>query len=333
MIISEVAKYYKDQYAESQREHIRRLLQEKRPSNGPFARQVAAVSHLMDKYMDSDAQSAALDVVLESGIYDKLEPFADEPDYIDRLVKSLLEWYKNEFFQWINKPACECGNSDQNQIQPLQPMRPYTRAHFEGQAGIVERYKCGKCSKTIEFPRYNNPKTLLSFRKGRCGEWNNCFILILCSLGLNVRYVWNAEDHVWCEFFSKNLNRWIHLDSCENQFDNPTLYCTGWGKKMSYVFAIHRNYIADVSAKYIKKNQLPRDKISEQQLADTMAYINLTKWLTLDTEDLLTTLADFMNDSRTRTLAPTPSPAKQLPRQSGAPEWTATRGEAGSRNQ
>ena len=34
----------------------------------------------------------------------------------------------------------------------------------------------------IEFPRINNPVTLLTTRRGRCGEWVNCFMLILQAL-------------------------------------------------------------------------------------------------------------------------------------------------------
>ncbi|KAG7829146.1 hypothetical protein KL920_002939 [Ogataea angusta] len=270
MEISQLAGLFRQKYAEQQRRTIRELLRERRPSTRPFGQQLAVISRLMDKYADEEAQSAALDVVLRSGVYERLENHAAAPDYTDRL--------------------------------------------------------------TVEFPRYNNPKTLLSFRKGRCGEWNNCFILLLCALGLKVRYIWNAEDHVWCEYYSQHLKRWVHLDSCENQFDNPTLYCDGWGKKMSYVFAVSAAYIADVSPKYIKKGQLPRNRLGEHELADTLAYINLCKWIGMDDDDLLATLADFLGDYKSRRRSPLPAPTGPLvPRQSGAPEWTRSRGEDGSR--
>ncbi|KAG7926821.1 hypothetical protein KL925_003106 [Ogataea polymorpha] len=334
MEISQLAELFKQKYAQQQRQTIRKLLAERRPSSRPFGQQLAVISRLMDKYADEEAQSAALDVVLQSGVYERLENHADEPDYTDRLVRALLEWYKSDFFTWINRPPCPCGNADQTKIQPLPPVGPYKKEHFDGRADIIEQYRCAECSQTIEFPRYNNPKTLLSFRKGRCGEWNNCFILILCALGLKARYIWNAEDHVWCEYYSQYLKRWVHLDSCENQFDNPTLYCDGWGKKMSYVFAVSATYIADVSPKYIKKGQLPRNRLGEYELADTLAYINLSKWIGMDDDDLLATLADFINDYKSRRGSQRPTPSGPLvPRQSGAPEWRRSRGEDGLRKQ
>ncbi|KAG7858967.1 hypothetical protein KL919_003032 [Ogataea angusta] len=300
MEVSQLAGLFRQKYAEQQRRTIRELLRERRPSTRPFGQQLAVISRLMDKYADEEAQSAALDVVLRSGVYERLENHAAAPDYTDRL--------------------------------PLQPVGPYKKEHFDGRADIVEQYRCLECSQTVEFPRYNNPKSLLSFRKGRCGEWNNCFILLLCALGLKVRYIWNAEDHVWCEYYSQHLKRWVHLDSCENQFDNPTLYCDGWGKKMSYVFAVSAAYIADVSPKYIKKGQLPRNRLGEHELADTLAYINLCKWIGMDDDDLLATLADFLGDYKSRRRSPLPAPTGPLvPRQSGAPEWTRSRGEDGSR--
>ncbi|KAG7754711.1 hypothetical protein KL911_002150 [Ogataea haglerorum] len=67
MEISQLARLFKDKYAEQQRRTIRELLRERRPSTRPFGRQLAAISRLMDRYADQEAQSAALDVVLRSG--------------------------------------------------------------------------------------------------------------------------------------------------------------------------------------------------------------------------------------------------------------------------
>ncbi|ODV86524.1 hypothetical protein CANARDRAFT_189251, partial [[Candida] arabinofermentans NRRL YB-2248] len=252
--------------------------------NNQFVRQLINISNVMQLYNVSSYHSSALDVFQASPVIERVEQSDDDDngdDYSDRIVKGLLKWFKEDFFKWVNKADCiHCGNTNQDKITALPAVRGYTGEHRQGQAGIIEKYKCEECGGVTEFPRFKNPEKLLTTRKGRCGEWNDCFILILKSLGYNVRYIWNLEDHVWCEYYSKNLKRWIHLDSCENAFDNPMLYNRGWGKRMSYVLAIHDSYIIDVSYKYIDSKSdksIPRNKITETDYQKVLAFITTTK--------------------------------------------------------
>ena len=36
--------------------------------------------------------------------------------------------------------------------------------------------------------------------------------------------VLDFTDHVWAEYWSKSKARWVHLDPCEDAFDQPLLY-------------------------------------------------------------------------------------------------------------
>ncbi|QPG72905.1 hypothetical protein FOA43_000208 [Brettanomyces nanus] len=135
-----------------------------------------------------------------------------------------------------------------------------------------------------------------------------------------LKYLWNMEDHVWCEYYSSNLNRWVHLDCCENAFDNPLLYNQGWAKKMSYIFAISEHYIRDVTLKYIAKDlnrTIPRDKISQLNLGKVLALINLSQFSAIQDDDILLEVSsDLIHDYRNMN-GSSITPQAMLPRQSG----------------
>ena len=79
--------------------------------------------------------------------------------------------------------------------------------------------------------RYNDPARLLRTRRGRCGEWANCFALVANALGFCCRWVLDVTDHVWCEVWLPQMGRWVHADPCEAAFDTPLMYERGWRKK------------------------------------------------------------------------------------------------------
>uniref|UniRef100_A0A915JRZ1 Transglutaminase-like domain-containing protein n=1 Tax=Romanomermis culicivorax TaxID=13658 RepID=A0A915JRZ1_ROMCU len=103
----------------------------------------------------------------------------------DFLLLELLNWFKNEFFTWLDKPECgRCGSK--------------TAFHSNVEANVdeklalanrIENYICEneRCSNFTRFPRFNDPGKLLETKTGRCGEWANCFTLCARSLGYEVR--------------------------------------------------------------------------------------------------------------------------------------------------
>lgn len=75
-------------------------------------------------------------------------------------------------------------------------------------AGRVENHTCEVCGHVNRFPRYNDPGRLLDTRRGRCGEWANCFVLCCRALNFDTRYVLDFTDHVWAEVYSVSQVRY-----------------------------------------------------------------------------------------------------------------------------
>lgn len=168
----------------------------------------------------------------------------------DCLIIELLAWFKNSFFKWVDAPPCDgCGG-----VPTSVGMTNPDAEDLRWGASRVENYKCEKCQKFVRFPRYNSPEKLLETRRGRCGEWANCFTLCCRAMGFEARYVLDWTDHVWTEVYSPSQKRWLHCDPCENICDKPLLYESGWNKKLSYVIAFSADEVQDVTWRYSSKH-------------------------------------------------------------------------------
>ncbi|QRV75473.1 transglutaminase-like protein [Ceratobasidium sp. AG-Ba] len=278
----------------------------------------------------------------------------------DALAQVLVEWFKKEYFKWADPIKCpKCSGK----TQMTAMVRP-TDYELAGGAGRVELHVCAKengpCDGSYRFPRFNDPAYLMKSRIGRCGEWANLYTLFLRTVGLRARYVWNAEDHVWNEYFSPAAGRWLHTDSCEAARDQPLLYDRGWGKKMSYVIAfsvdgaadVSRGYVQDSAEMFKRRNQAPEDAFAQVGRSGTWSFIarlptqrcaykqelvkitnarrrNLShaKKAQLEAEDKLERAWLAASDERARE----PEQPKDEPaRISGTKEWKEARGEAGT---
>ncbi|KAH9631863.1 hypothetical protein HF086_014335 [Spodoptera exigua] len=156
------------------------------------------------------------------------------------LLMELMSWFKYKFFKWVDQPPCEgCGGhtSFSNTVTVAT----------DNETCRMEVYNCGSCNVGAKFLRYNDPRTLLATRRGRCGEWANCFALLCRALGYDTRIVYDTTDHVWCEIFDYDSNMWLHADPCEAKLNAPLLYSHGWGKKLCYVIAVSRDDVQDVT--------------------------------------------------------------------------------------
>lgn len=115
---------------------------------------------------------------------------------------------------------------------------------------------------------------LLLTRKGRCGEYANCFTFLCRCLGYEARLVLATFDHVWTEVcllrlllqqplfsfltfralqwqvWSDAQNRWIHIDPSDNVIDAPLMYQHGWKRKVDYIIAYSHEDIQDVTWRY-----------------------------------------------------------------------------------
>ncbi|CAG5015143.1 unnamed protein product [Parnassius apollo] len=256
------------------------------------------------------------------------EETGNDLSYEIALLMELLGWFKNEFFSWVDKPDCEqCGAPTIHERNENMKIGTETCR--------VEIYKCTQCSGEVHFPRHNDVAMLLQTRRGRCGEWASCFTLFRRALGYDTRYVYDATDHVWCEIFDYDTNTWLHADPCEYLLDAPLTYSCGWKKKLTYVIAVSRDDLQDVTWRYTTnhKEVLKRRKLCEEyELLTTILALRSARQAQVSearrrylAKRCLKELVQLMVERK-------PEDYETRGRISGSKEWRKQRGEIGKEN-
>lgn len=305
------------------------------PTSDPFFHELMTLSKHPQRYQKPGLLDTALEAIDLGRIYSDADSASEQDTslgYQDHVIKALLRWFKEDYFTWVNSPVCDTCGSDTVAIGTMRA----TDEEVKDGAQRTELFRCKQdASHTTRFPRYDDPTTLLRSRRGRCGEFANCFTLLCIALGSRARWVWNAEDHVWTEVYSTTLRRWVHCDSCENAWDSPQIYAVGWGKKMSYCIGFSSYGTQDVTRRYVRdQNQaLPRDRASEEVIESAMTIITKRYRSDLPPEEVKQyEMEDEAEEQELATyqtrVVPTKTEEEQA-RESGDAAWTKMRGEAG----
>ncbi|KAM0034166.1 putative peptide-N(4)-(N-acetyl-beta-glucosaminyl)asparagine amidase [Helianthus debilis subsp. tardiflorus] len=331
-------------------EELARMLQEEEDAlmlqqfavsedNGQFEQRVRPYVDQILLYEDSHRQEAARKTVPVEKLEEKalvalakegnLNPSKRELDHA--FLLQLLFWFK-QTFKWVNSPPCEgCGN--ETAIQGMGAANPSELAYG---ASRVELYRCNTCSRTTRFPRYNDPLKLLETKKGRCGEWANCFSLYCRSFGYDTRLILDFTDHVWTECYSTLLGRWMHLDPCEGIYDTPLLYEKGWNKKLNYTIALAKDGVYDVTKRYTRKwhEVLSRRTLTTESSASNL-LANITRELRRNLTSVIISELEERDRNEVKELEKSQhsqeNDSLSLPgRLSGDKEWRTLRSEIGS---
>ena len=135
---------------------------------------------------------------------------------------------------------------------------------------------------------------------------------------------------MWNEYWSESLQRWVHIDSCENAWDTPLIYEQGWGRNLTFILAHSVTGIYDVTRRYVKdweliasrRSQRESDKLSKcVELENNLIRENLPAEMIekLYTRDITEQMELLRLKSVTE--------AEMIGRQSGSDEWRKQRGE------
>ncbi|ODN76800.1 hypothetical protein L202_05402 [Cryptococcus amylolentus CBS 6039] len=245
-------------YVSHNRGHVYTLLSRRRNASRDLNGLKGTVQHLIEHTRDTQQYLGTVsELSLRTLIPDLSTSVAGilrNPPYkpmgnLDATVLALCRWFKDNFMSWVDPVLCpQCNGPTQSAGNAAPSAQESTKG-----AGRVELHRCadGACGATRRFPRYGTVAALVESREGRCGEWAHLFYAMMRVKGIEGRYIWNSEDHVWCEYWSPIMNHWVHVDPCEAATNKPLTYAKGWGKKQAYCLAFGPYGAEDVTRAYV----------------------------------------------------------------------------------
>ncbi|KAH8277886.1 hypothetical protein KR018_009644 [Drosophila ironensis] len=242
----------------------------------------------------------------------------EEPCIRDLLLVELVNWFNTQFFEWVNNTPCRVCGSEESTLR---------RTQREGDVRVEVTVCCGQESK---FYRYNDISQLLVTRKGRCGEYANCFTFLCRCLDYDARIVHSHFDHVWTEVYSESQKRWLHVDPSENVIDSPLMYQHGWKRTIDYVLAYSRDDIQDVTWRYTNNHRqilLLRKLCSEEELVTTLSKIRTKRRQNTSAEHRKMLGERNMSEVIELTIERFPTDNELKGRSSGSLSWRQSRGE------
>ncbi|MDH5450553.1 MAG: hypothetical protein OEX77_06600 [Candidatus Bathyarchaeota archaeon] len=98
--------------------------------------------------------------------------------------------------------------------------------------------------------RHNDPIEILTYGKGRCGEFSILFTALCLAHDYRTRLILDMSDHVWTEIWNENQNRWVHVDPSEKRIDDPQMYERSWKKCLREVYAFENGNLENVTKRY-----------------------------------------------------------------------------------
>ncbi|XP_037821916.1 peptide-N(4)-(N-acetyl-beta-glucosaminyl)asparagine amidase [Lucilia sericata] len=236
----------------------------------------------------------------------------------DLILVELVNWFNTEFFEWINNIPCKVCGSEESKLK---------RTQTEGECRVEVGMCCGQETK---FYRYNDIAQLLVSRKGRCGEYANCFTFLCRCLDFEARIVHSLFDHVWTEVYSESQLRWLHIDPSDNVVDSPLMYQHGWKRNIDYVFAYSCDDIQDVTWRYCnnhKETLLKRRFCTENELIEAIIAIRKKRQMHLSEERKKILSQRCMLELIELTVERPPTENELKGRSSGSLTWRQSRGE------